>query len=265
MTTPYFYIIEHITTKRKYAGCKWARNSTPDNFMRVGGYTTSSTEVNNIILSEGISAFRVVTIKTELECGMHVYEYETRWLNDHDCAKSKTWINKHNNSNSIGLISVTEELKIKRSANRTKFLSTPEGLAAGTEGLIRNSKSEQFRKRRSDDSTGEKNHFYGKRHTAETKQLISKMLVGREVWNDGLTKEECSITMQSSIRMKLDNPIHKMSKDAKDAMYKTIGEKQKGKRWFHNPLTLLRLFVFPGQESEGFIPGMGKVESSRKS
>jgi hypothetical protein len=97
MTIPYFYIIQHKKTKIKYAGCKYSKGSDPKTFMQMYGYTTSSNIINNIIKTEGLYGFDILTMKTEKDCGMRVYDYETRWLNDHMCAQSKEWFNKHNN------------------------------------------------------------------------------------------------------------------------------------------------------------------------
>ena len=51
MTTyiPYFYIIQHITSGKYYAGVKYAENSNPDTFLQPNGYQTSSKIIQNII------------------------------------------------------------------------------------------------------------------------------------------------------------------------------------------------------------------------
>ena len=94
---PYFYIIEHIRSKVKYAGAKWGKDSDPNNFMKDKGYQTSSKIVKDIIENEGLGSFKIIAVKTEFECKMHVYEYETRWLHDHQCAQSNEWFNRSNN------------------------------------------------------------------------------------------------------------------------------------------------------------------------
>jgi len=97
ITIPYFYIIQHITSGKKYAGSKYGRKSNPMTFLTELGYKTSSKIVNQLIRDEGIIAFKIIQLLTEHECGMNVYEYETMFLQTNDCAKSDMWLNCHNN------------------------------------------------------------------------------------------------------------------------------------------------------------------------
>lgn len=97
--TPYFYIIEHIPTGVRYAGCKFGKDSNPSKFMQPKGYQTSSAPVHRLILADGLKSFRIVTLLTEQDCGEGtVYEYETRFLQDHNIAADPLWLNKHNNT-----------------------------------------------------------------------------------------------------------------------------------------------------------------------
>lgn len=96
-TTPYFYIIQHIESKKLYAGSKWAIGCHPDEFMHPNGYQTSSSTINTIIYQEGLKAFNVLRIDTYCD-NIHPYEYETAFLRCLDCAKSPDWYNGHNNT-----------------------------------------------------------------------------------------------------------------------------------------------------------------------
>lgn len=252
MTQPYFYIIEHIKTKIKYAGCKWAKDSNPSNFWVDGGYFTSSGTIKDIINLEGSTSFRVICIKTEIECGMSVYNYETRWLNDHDCAKSKSWFNNHNNQNDWGNVIVTDGLRSKRSLNRIKWLSDEVNLNIASENLRKGvvKLKEKYK--------GSGNPFYGKSHSKDSKDKISNSKIGSIAWNKGTNKHNCDIALSSSERMKKNNPIKNMDEDKKKEMYSKNAKNQIGKRWFHCPETQERIFVFPDNVPEGFIRGMGK-------
>ena len=93
MTTPYFYIIKHKPSGKKYAGSRWQKNCHPSELLQKNGYTTSSEYVNLLIQNDGIESFEIVDIiETE-----SAYEYETKFLIENDCAQSEQWINKHNN------------------------------------------------------------------------------------------------------------------------------------------------------------------------
>ena len=59
-TIPYFYIIQHKTSKKMYAGSKWAVGCNPSTFMIPNGYTTSSAPINSIIDLEGFDSFVIL-------------------------------------------------------------------------------------------------------------------------------------------------------------------------------------------------------------
>ena len=94
---PYFYIIQHIPSGKFYAGSKWQKGCHPYNFMIDGGYTTSSDCVNDLIIKDGLSAFKTMLILTEDECLMSVLDYETIFLQTWDISNNENWTNKHNN------------------------------------------------------------------------------------------------------------------------------------------------------------------------
>jgi hypothetical protein len=104
---PYFYVIEHVASGKKYAGCRYAKGCNPAEFMTEDGYCTSSNVVKKIIEEEGRESFKIVEIKTIDEVG-NVLSYETKFLVENDCAKSDLWLNQHNNT---GMTFGSEEFK----------------------------------------------------------------------------------------------------------------------------------------------------------
>lgn len=94
---PYFYIIEHTPSGKRYSGSKWAKGCHPDTFMVEGGYTTSSNIVNDLIKKDGIDSFNILLIETNFGFGMSAYEYETVFLQTHNIANDYNWLNQHNN------------------------------------------------------------------------------------------------------------------------------------------------------------------------
>ena len=110
-TISYFYIIQHKTTKKLYAGSKWAKGCNPNTFMIPNGYTTSSPTINSIIENEGLDSFYILRIDTNLD-GLSSYDYETLFLQCNDCANSSDWYNGHNNTGmAFGLPSFQEKSK----------------------------------------------------------------------------------------------------------------------------------------------------------
>lgn len=103
--TPYFYIIQEVSTGKKYAGCRYAKGCYPEEFMRLDGYLTSSNTIKSIISISGIDAFIVLRIMPESVCGLPVLEYETRFLRDFDIASRPDWYNCHNNDTSFSYYS----------------------------------------------------------------------------------------------------------------------------------------------------------------
>ena len=93
---PYFYIIKNISTGIMYAGSKYGQNAKPSLLLKTNGYTTSSKIINNIINTSGIESFEILRIDTFCD-NMHPYDYETVFLNTHNCASSPEWYNQHNN------------------------------------------------------------------------------------------------------------------------------------------------------------------------
>jgi group I intron endonuclease len=87
--------------------------------------------------------------------------------------------------------------------------------------------------RKHDDSTidklsGENNHFYGKKHSEETKQKISESNKGKEAWNKGLPlSEETKQKISESNKGKIS---YWKDKFLSDNTKQKISESKKGKR-----------------------------------
>jgi hypothetical protein len=94
MTQPYFYIIQHKETGKKYAGSRWAKGCHPNELMKKGGYCTSSGFIHKLIEQYGLDSFAVVSV-TESD---DPYALETAFLTENSCADSDEWINRHNNT-----------------------------------------------------------------------------------------------------------------------------------------------------------------------
>lgn len=103
---PYFYIIEHISSGIKYAGCRWTKKPTfyskngcnPIEFLKIDGYLTSSLKIKSMIKELGIESFKIIQILTQEECECEVYEYESKFLLENKIAESTKWFNKHDNT-----------------------------------------------------------------------------------------------------------------------------------------------------------------------
>ena len=109
--TPYFYIIQHKETKMLYAGSRFAKGCHPDEFMKVYGYTTSSSIINLIIENYNIDVFDVIRVDTYCD-NIHPYDYESIFLQTMDCASSAEWYNTHNNSGECPAYGTTQFKKL---------------------------------------------------------------------------------------------------------------------------------------------------------
>jgi hypothetical protein len=119
--TPYFYIIQHKSSKKMYAGAKWAKGCNPNEFMKPKGYHTSSVVIADIIEQEGLSAFIVLRIDTNCD-NLHPFDYETAFLKHLDCANSSDWYNETNNSK--GFISSNESHASRNKTMVARYGST---------------------------------------------------------------------------------------------------------------------------------------------
>lgn len=95
ITVPYFYILKHKSSCKKYAGSRWALGCHPNELMKENGYKTSSPRIHKIVENEGLSSFEILEI-IELN---NPYEFETNFLLENNCADSEEWFNTHNNEN----------------------------------------------------------------------------------------------------------------------------------------------------------------------
>lgn len=102
-TIPYFYIIRNKKSGIMYAGSKWKQGSHPVTFMTEDGYQTSSNTIKTIIKDFGLGVFEILRIDTYCD-GLHVYDYETLFLETNNCANSENWYNKHNNNFATNII-----------------------------------------------------------------------------------------------------------------------------------------------------------------
>lgn len=96
MSNPYFYIIEHISSKRYYAGVRYAEGCDSSELLAEDGYCTSSNTVKKIIEEEGIQSFsiRKIRIFKSIEAA---YEYETKFLRRVKAKSNDRFINRSEN------------------------------------------------------------------------------------------------------------------------------------------------------------------------
>lgn len=230
---PYFYIIKHKPSSMLYAGAKWGRDANPNNFMTIDGYQTSQKKsggVLSLIARDGLESFEIVQLLLENECdGLSVFEYESKFLQDNNIAKNPLWLNAHNNTNSkhihgdVELFCQTEKGKLQWSETRKQYLDdNPTAKEALITQLTTMNKDPINRKEKSINMMGSKNHFFGKTHTKESLDMMSKSLKGRDVWNDGLTKETSPQLMKLSISRTENNPVAIRIKDSNGNVFNSI-------------------------------------------
>lgn len=169
-TFPYFYIIEHIRTKKLYCGSQYSKKCNPKNLLSTekNTYTTSSKIINEIIDIEGIDIFIIRKIKI-FNTGDKAYNYETRFLQKLDCANNPKFYNKHNNNGSNSAVHFTNKnLKCYRKDNKISYFREgcqPEGWVLG--------QTNSFKENRSKATSGKNNPRYGER--------------GRKFYNNGVS------------------------------------------------------------------------------
>jgi len=238
---PYFYIIEHKESGKRYAGCKILKNCKPEDFLTENGYWTSSTYIKDIIEKEGLEAFSIISL-IEMD---DPYTYETEFLREHDCANSDIWFNRHNN---IRAAFGSPEFK--------KIMFDKYGVEHnGDIPEVRKSMSEKCSETRKDRglAKGENNPCYGlfgKDHPASFKrneETIQRMKENCGRWereekhckdiSERQKKESCFVT---------NNPMNDPEKR------KLVSESKIGKKKYKNIITGEYKMFKPGTEPAGY-------------
>lgn len=99
MTTykPFFYIIQNTHNGMYYAGAKWSKTTTdPNQFMKDGGYITSSGTIHKIIQEHGLDVFVIRRLRIFIS-GEEAFKYETRFLRKVNAKDNPMFYNLHNN------------------------------------------------------------------------------------------------------------------------------------------------------------------------
>lgn len=236
-TLPYFYIIENKNTKIKYAGARWATGCHPSEFMTIGGYTTSSKMINEIIQQGGIDIFEILEIITIDELQMpfgtnSIFVYESWFLTFHNCASSNNWYNCHNNmgmafgTNSFYSSSKQSCLRKYGVDNVFKSVDIQEKIKENHMNNlgVKHPMQSDLVKNKSKVSCKEK---YGYEFTAQVPHIRKKQLQTRMMNNDGSYFSQKSLDKRTATSIKkygVDNPmqssnINQKVKKTKFAIY----------------------------------------------
>lgn len=97
MTTPYFYIIQHVRSGKLYAGSRYATGCDPAELLTEGGYFTSSNTIKKIIEIEGLFSFHIRKIKV-FKSIQGAIDYETSFLKRVNAKDNEQFFNAHNNT-----------------------------------------------------------------------------------------------------------------------------------------------------------------------
>lgn len=219
---PYFYIIEHIKSGKRYAGAKWAKNSNPDTFLKENGYKTSSKIIKNIIQNEGITAFSIVDIITEDELKIpfgwaNVFEYESWFLSVNECHTSENWFNRALNVNKLSCKAwnkgLTKETNSSLKSTSEKLSKIKLGSTPWNKGLTKDIDERVNLYSEKSSKTRKENNSYNcwcKGQTKETniklaesgaKQSKTKKEKGYVPWNkgkSGIYSEEAILKMSEA-------------------------------------------------------------------
>lgn len=119
----------------------------------------------------------------------------------------------------------------------------------GGEGVSGWVPSDEWRKNKSDSMKGEKNPFYGKTHTEETKEIISNKNKGRSSGekNYFYGKRFCGE----------QNPMYGKSRPDLSLWIKENGSSARGTKWYNNGIVSVR--CKEGEQPDGFYLGRLKI------
>lgn len=185
-----------------YIGSKYDKNCNPDGFWVT--YFTSSKKVHQLIEIYGVEDF-TFSIRKTFNNPKSAYAYETKLLKKLNAAKRLDFLNQHNNDNSnvgwtkekrknaaallSGKIWITNG-KTDKKIQKNEII--PDGYKRGrTKGKNYGPRSKEFCEKMSfikknvplsekhkNSLKGIKRGMYGKKHSIETKEKISKARIG---------------------------------------------------------------------------------------
>ena len=108
--TPYFYIIQHISTGMYYAGAKWAKDADPKMFWVE--YFTSCNWVLQILEEEGPGSF-IIRRLMPFSSVNEAISYETRFLRKvNDMKLTKGWYQKSDEKLEVILSQLLEKIDV---------------------------------------------------------------------------------------------------------------------------------------------------------
>ena len=130
-TKPFFYIIQHISSQKYYAGVKYS-NADSSAFMTENGYKTSSNIIKQIIIEEGLQSFIIRRIR-HFETKEESRDYEARFLRKVKARTNEKFFNRSENCSEFtnkGGYKLSEETKRKiskpKSEETRKKMSKPQ-------------------------------------------------------------------------------------------------------------------------------------------
>ena len=202
VTSPFFYVIEHIPSGKLYAGIKYGkRNCNSEKFMAIGGYQTSSNVVRELIINEGLTAFKIKRIR-HFDIKEHVVKYEHRFLVKVNAMINEKFLNKSNGGktfyntpecNEIRRLKQigrkhTEETKLKMKGHGRKHTEETKLKMKGR--IISDETKQKLKKSKHTEETKLKmKKAWTKRSplSDEAKLKRSERNIGRIWWNNGIT------------------------------------------------------------------------------
>lgn len=169
-TTPYTYLLTHQKTGMVYYGVRFREGCNPDELLV--DYFSSSKVVKEMIF-EGEEF--VAEVRKTFSTKEAAIAWETKVLRRLGAAKHPRFLNKHNNG--VGFFHHTPHSEY----SKKKMSDAAKGRPGYWTGKVRKFSEEHLSKLRSVERAGNKNPFYGKKHTPEA---ILKMSLARKAFHD---------------------------------------------------------------------------------
>lgn len=147
MNIPYTYFLFHKPTGKKYYGARWSKNCHPKDLWQT--YFTSSKHVKNLIKEHGKESF-VYEVRKTFHSIDECRKWEERVLRKLNVISNESWINKSVNGKFLPYGKQSKEHIQKRIS---KIIGSGNGMFG---------------------RKGSANPFYGKHHSKETLEKLSK-------------------------------------------------------------------------------------------
>jgi len=248
---PYTYLIGWSNLNKYYYGVRYAKNCNPNDLWKT--YFTSSDIIHEYVDKYGDPD--IIQVRKTFDNHHDAREWESKVLKSLNCAADNRFLNKHNNTaftpkygedNSSKRPEVRKKLSLSAKNRNNNTSSIKEGVEKMKNTKIK-SNLIKFLK--------DISYIPKKIHITKIEKYIDYIISNYPKHFYTIKVLTNRLNLCKNIEKK---PYPKNRKSGKRGTNPKISESKRGKKWYHNPITLETKPYKPGNEPYGWVLGMIK-------